>query len=45
MGSPEMRAEARRLKLKAAAEGERAPVQVLPGNHHVCTANAPGGTG
>jgi catechol 2,3-dioxygenase-like lactoylglutathione lyase family enzyme len=32
-GSPEMQAEARRLKLKAAAEGERAPVQVLPGNH------------
>ena len=34
-GSPEMRAEARRLKLKAAADGERAPVQVLPGNHHL----------
>ena len=33
-GSPEMRAEARRLKLKAAADGERAPVQVLPGNHN-----------
>ena len=32
-GSPEMQAEARRLKLKAAADGERAPVQVLPGNH------------
>lgn len=32
-GSPEMRAEARRLKLQAAADGERAPVQVLPGNH------------
>ncbi|TDH64102.1 biphenyl 2,3-dioxygenase [Dankookia rubra] len=32
-GSPEMRAEARRLKLQAAAAGERAPVQVLPGNH------------
>jgi 2,3-dihydroxybiphenyl 1,2-dioxygenase len=32
-GSPEMRAEARRLKLKAAEDGERAPVQVLPGNH------------
>jgi catechol 2,3-dioxygenase-like lactoylglutathione lyase family enzyme len=32
-GSPEMRAEARRLKLKAAADGERASVQVLPGNH------------
>lgn len=32
-GSPEMRAEARRLRLKAAADGERAPVQVLPGNH------------
>ena len=32
-GTPEMRAEARRLKLKAAADGERAPVQVLPGNH------------
>ena len=34
-GSPEMRAEARRLKLTAAAAGERAPVQVLPGNHTV----------
>jgi 2,3-dihydroxybiphenyl 1,2-dioxygenase len=34
-GSPEMRAEARRLKLQAAAAGERAPVQVLPGNHHL----------
>jgi 2,3-dihydroxybiphenyl 1,2-dioxygenase len=33
-GSPEMKAEARRLKLKAAADGERAPVQVLPGNHN-----------
>jgi 2,3-dihydroxybiphenyl 1,2-dioxygenase len=33
-GSPEMQAEARRLKLKAAADGERAPVQVLPGNHN-----------
>jgi 2,3-dihydroxybiphenyl 1,2-dioxygenase len=34
-GSPEMRAEARRLKLQAAAAGERAPVQVLPGNHQL----------
>ncbi|MDO9713340.1 VOC family protein [Paracraurococcus lichenis] len=34
-GSAEMRAEARRLKLQAAAAGERAPVQVLPGNHHL----------
>ncbi|MBX9701380.1 MAG: VOC family protein [Acetobacteraceae bacterium] len=33
-GSEEMRAEARRLKLKAAADGERQPVQVLPGNHN-----------
>lgn len=33
-GSPEMRAEARRLKLQAAADGERQPVQVLPGNHN-----------
>jgi 2,3-dihydroxybiphenyl 1,2-dioxygenase len=32
-GPPEMRAEARRMRLMAAAEGERAPVQVLPGNH------------
>ncbi len=32
-GSAEMRAEARRMRLKAAADGERAPVQVLPGNH------------
>ncbi|MBL6077652.1 VOC family protein [Belnapia sp. T18] len=32
-GPPEMREEARRMRLKAAAEGERAPVQVLPGNH------------
>lgn len=34
-GSPELRAEAQRLKLKAAADGERAAVQVLPGNHAV----------
>ncbi|MBK1661910.1 VOC family protein [Paracraurococcus ruber] len=34
-GSPEMRAAARRLKLEAAARGERAPVQVLPGNHQL----------
>jgi hypothetical protein len=34
-GSPETRAEARRLKLQAAAAGERAPVQVLPGNHQL----------
>jgi 2,3-dihydroxybiphenyl 1,2-dioxygenase len=34
-GSPEMRAEARRLKLQGAAAGERAPVQVLPGNHQL----------
>ena len=34
-GAPEMRAEARRMRLKAAADGERAPVQVLPGNHAV----------
>ncbi|MCO6418949.1 VOC family protein [Siccirubricoccus sp. KC 17139] len=32
-GNAEMRAEARRLKLEAAARGERQPVQVLPGNH------------
>jgi 2,3-dihydroxybiphenyl 1,2-dioxygenase len=32
-GSPEMTAEARRLKLAAARNGERQPVQVLPGNH------------
>jgi 2,3-dihydroxybiphenyl 1,2-dioxygenase len=32
-GSPEMKAEARRLKLEAARNGERQPVQVLPGNH------------
>jgi len=32
-GSPEMKAEARRMKLEAAARGERQPVQVLPGNH------------
>jgi 2,3-dihydroxybiphenyl 1,2-dioxygenase len=32
-GSPEMRAEAWRLKLQAARDGERQPVQVLPGNH------------
>jgi 2,3-dihydroxybiphenyl 1,2-dioxygenase len=34
-GSEAMRAEARRLRLQAAAEGERAPVQVLPGNHRL----------
>lgn len=34
-GSPEMRAEARRLRLKAARDGERQPVQVLPGNHNL----------
>jgi hypothetical protein len=33
-GTPEMREEARRLKLQAAADGERAAVQVLPGNHN-----------
>jgi len=32
--SPEMRAEARRLRLQAARNGERQPVQVLPGNHN-----------
>ncbi|MBV1798464.1 VOC family protein [Siccirubricoccus sp. G192] len=32
-GSPEMQAEARRLKLQAARDGERQPLQVLPGNH------------
>lgn len=31
--TPEMRAEARRMRLDAAARGERAPVQVLAGNH------------
>ena len=40
-GSPEMRAEARRLKLQAAAAGERAPVQVLPGNHAVMPGACP----
>jgi hypothetical protein len=30
---PDLREAAQRLKLKAAADGERAPVQVLPGNH------------
>ena len=34
-GPPEMREEARRMRLQAAADGERAPVQVLPGNHSV----------
>ncbi|NOG70918.1 VOC family protein [Roseicella sp. DB1501] len=34
-GSEAMRAEARRLRLQAAADGERAPVQVLPGNHRL----------
>ena len=32
-GPPAMRDEARRLRLEAARNGERAPVQVLPGNH------------
>ncbi|WP_043364065.1 VOC family protein [Belnapia sp. F-4-1] len=32
-GPPAMREEAQRMRLKAAADGERAPVQVLPGNH------------
>lgn len=31
---PEQRAEARALRLRVAADGERAPVQVLAGNHH-----------
>jgi 2,3-dihydroxybiphenyl 1,2-dioxygenase len=34
-GSPDMRAEARRLRLQAARDGERQPVQVLPGNHNL----------
>lgn len=32
---PEIRAEARALRLKAAADGLREPVQVLPGNYEV----------
>ncbi|MBO0711704.1 MAG: VOC family protein [Acetobacteraceae bacterium] len=32
--SPEQRSEARLLRLGIAADGERAPVQVLEGNHH-----------
>jgi 2,3-dihydroxybiphenyl 1,2-dioxygenase len=31
--TPEQRAQARELRLSAAATGHRAPVQVLPGNH------------
>lgn len=31
--TPEMRVEARRMRLDAAARGERAPVQVMRGNH------------
>ncbi len=31
--TPAMRAEARRMRLEAAARGERAPVQVMNGNH------------
>jgi hypothetical protein len=31
--APEIQAEAVRMKLAAAARGERAPVQVLPGNY------------
>ncbi len=33
--APEIQAEAVRMKLAAAARGERAPVQVLPGNHEL----------
>ncbi|TCZ66810.1 VOC family protein [Roseicella aquatilis] len=40
-GSPEMRAEAARMRLDAAARGERAPVQVLPGNHHLMRGECP----
>jgi 2,3-dihydroxybiphenyl 1,2-dioxygenase len=34
---PELRAEARALRLKAAADGLREPVQVLPGNYEVAS--------
>ncbi|RAI60399.1 VOC family protein [Roseicella frigidaeris] len=40
-GSEAMRAEARRLRLQAAADGERAPVQVLPGNHRLMPGECP----
>ena len=40
-GSDAMRAEAKRLKLAAAARGERQPVQVLPGNHALSVGECP----
>jgi hypothetical protein len=39
--SPEGRAEARAIRLAAAAEGKRAPVHVLPGNHDVLAGACP----
>jgi 2,3-dihydroxybiphenyl 1,2-dioxygenase len=39
--SPEKRAEARDLRLRAAAEGWREPLQVLPGNHSLMRGACP----
>jgi 2,3-dihydroxybiphenyl 1,2-dioxygenase len=38
---PEKRAEAQRLRMELAAQGERAPVQVLPGNHELLAGICP----
>ncbi len=38
---PEARAEALRLRLDVAKRGVRAPVEVLPGNHHVMQGQCP----
>ena len=39
--SPDMRQQARDLRLGAAEQGRRAPVQVLPGNHRVLDGTCP----
>jgi hypothetical protein len=39
--SPEMQAQARVMRRKAAEDGERRPVQVLPGNYEVMDGACP----
>lgn len=39
--SPEQREQARQLRMKAAAEGMRAPVQVMQGNYHIASGVCP----
>jgi 2,3-dihydroxybiphenyl 1,2-dioxygenase len=41
--APAGRAEARELRLRAAAQGTRAPVQVVPGNYHLSQDGPPSG--